>query len=153
MILFFRKLDRILKSTKSSEDGYTLLELLVVLAILALILGIAVPAIIGQFSKAKVETAKIQVSSLAANLEFFYLDVGRYPTDEEGLQVLVDPPANARGWNGPYIRQRSSLMDPWGTPYLYKSSTDEPKFFEVYSLGADGKPGGEGENRDISSNE
>ncbi len=148
MISFYKKNRKVLGN---NQAGYTLLELLVVLSILALILGIAIPTVMNQFGKAKTETARIQVVSLAANLEFFFLDVGRYPSAEEGLRVLIEEPEGVRGWGGPYIRQASSLIDPWGQPYSYRLLLGGPGPFEIFSLGRDQKPGGEGEESDISN--
>ncbi len=139
------------KNKENGEAGYTLLELLVVLAILALILSIATPMVMKQFGKAKSDTARVQVSALATNLEFFFMDVGRYPTVDEGLDALITKPTSAAGWNGPYVARASSLKDPWGAPYGFKRMQGEARSFEIYSLGADAKTGGEGEDRDVSS--
>ena len=129
--------------------GFTLIELLVVLAILGLLIGLVGPRFLGQLGGAKSKTAAIQIHDLEKGLELFKLDVGRFPTNEEGLDALVRQPANARGWNGPYLKGNSVPEDPWGRPYKYSfAGTAEP---EVLSLGADGAPGGEGENADVSS--
>jgi len=133
------------------EDGYTLLELLVVLAILGLVLGVAAPMMMKQFGAAKSKTASIQVRALSSNLEFFMLDVGRYPTEDEGLNALSEKPSGLNTWNGPYVSQSTSLADPWGNIYVYKPRKSELPAFEITSLGADGKVGGEGEDRDISN--
>ena len=138
-------------NTKKST-GYTLLELLVVLAILVLIVGIAAPLVLKQFGNAKTDTAKVQVNALAGNVEFFILDVGRAPTQDEGLGALVKQPSGVTRWRGPYIKKQSQLTDPWGNPYLYRlTSGNSP--FEIVSLGADGEEGGEGEDKDVSSQE
>jgi general secretion pathway protein G len=115
--------------------GFTLVELLVVLAILALLAGIVGPKVLGQLGGAKSKT-----------LELFKLDVGRYPTAEEGLEALVKKPPAAAAWAGPYLKG-SVPVDPWSHPYLYKPGPGGS--IEIMSLGADGQPGGEGENSDI----
>ena len=126
--------------------GFTLVELLVVLAILALLAGIVGPKVLGQLGGAKAKTAAVQISDLEKTLELFKLDVGRYPTAEEGLEALVKKPASATAWSGPYLKGGVPL-DPWSRPYLYKSGPGGT--LEILSLGADGAPGGDGENGDI----
>lgn len=126
--------------------GFTLVELLVVLAILALLAGIVGPRVLGQLGGAKSKAAAVQIADLEKTLELFKLDVGRYPTAEEGLDALVKKPANAASWTGPYLKGGIPL-DPWAHPYVYKPGTGGN--FEILSLGADGAPGGEGENADI----
>ena len=127
-------------------SGFTLVELLVVLAILALLAGIVGPKVLGQLGGAKSKTAAVQIADLEKTLELFKLDVGRYPTAEEGLDALVKKPGNATAWSGPYLKG-GVPMDPWSHPYVYKPGTGGT--FEILSLGADGTPGGEGENGDI----
>ena len=126
--------------------GFTLVELLVVLAILALLAGIVGPKVLGQLGGAKSKTAAVQIADLEKTLELFKLDVGRYPTAEEGLDALVKKPANAASWSGPYLKGGVPL-DPWSHPYVYKPGPGGT--VEIMSLGADGTPGGEGENADI----
>ena len=126
--------------------GFTLVELLVVLAILALLAGIVGPKVLGQLGGAKSKTAAVQISDLEKTLELFKLDVGRYPTAEEGLEALVKKPANATAWSGPYLKG-GVPADPWSHPYVYKPGPGGT--VEITSLGADGTAGGEGENADI----
>jgi general secretion pathway protein G len=136
-----------------NEEGYTLLELLVVLVIITLLIGIAGPQVLRQFSKAKSDTARIEVNRLLTNVEFFQVDVGRFPTEAEGLNALLAAPDGAIGWSGPYVSKSSQLVDPWDNPYEYRVITDTAGRLaaEVVSLGADGAAGGDGENRDVSS--
>lgn len=126
------------------ENGYSLLELLVVIAIMALLATIAVPQLFGYLESAKEGTAKTQIQSLSSALDLYRLDQGDYPTTQQGLAVLVDRPAQTEDWNGPYIRSRDSLTDPWGQPYQYKTPGDHLPF-DLYSYGPDG-PEGPGAN-------
>ncbi len=139
-----------MKPKVMKEDGYTLLELLVVLVILTLIVGLAGPVVLRQFGTAKTNTVKVEVNRLASDLEFFRVDVGRFPTADEGLSALLTQPDGATGWAGPYLPKASQLVDPWGRDYLYRVLTDGDTI-EVRSLGADGAEGGAGENIDVSS--
>ena len=127
--------------------GYTLTEMLVVIAIIGLISAVVIPQTIGQLGKAQSRAAKLQAQSLAAAVEVFSGDNGRLPTDEEGLQVLVVRPTSADNWNGPYIHSKAQLRDPWGHPYRYVASGSA---FTISTLGADNKAGGDGADRDIS---
>lgn len=133
-----------------SSRGFTLLELLVVLMILAIIGLIAVPLIFNQLTKAQTQAAQIQVDQLGTILDLYRLDVGRYPTEAEGLDALIDAPPGVDRWSGPYMKQKESLIDPWGNPYLYRAP-GEHGLYDLYSLGADGAEGGEDENADITS--
>lgn len=127
--------------------GFTLIELLVVLAILALLAGLVGPRVLNQLGGAKSKTATVQIADLEKALELFKLDVGRFPTSEEGLNALVaQPPAVSVGWAGPYLKG-SVPADPWGRAYQYKLNGDGS--VEIVSLGADGAAGGEGENADL----
>lgn len=129
--------------------GFTLLELLVVLAILGLLAGLVGPRVLKQFDNAKTRTATIQIADLDRSLELFKLDVGRFPTAEEGLQALVTKPASANGWNGPYIKG-ALPTDPWSKPYKYNNPASGGGV-EIVTLGADAAPGGDGDSADITS--
>ncbi|MCO5357289.1 type II secretion system major pseudopilin GspG [Acidovorax kalamii] len=132
-------------SANRSSRGFTLIELLVVLAILTLLAGLVGPRVLGQLGGAKAKTAAVQIADLDKSLELFKLDVGRYPTSEEGLEALVKKPGSVNGWNGPYLKG-GVPSDPWNHPYRYANSGGA---IQILSLGADGAPGGDGENADI----
>ena len=134
------------------EAGFTLFELLVVLTIMALIAAIVAPRVIGYLGRAKADVARSQMSNLVTSLELYYLDVGRYPAEEDGLAALVEAPEQdgepIPGWRGPYLRDEAGLIDPWGRPYAYAYDTDANRI-RVISYGRDGEPGGEGEDGDL----
>jgi general secretion pathway protein G len=132
------------------DAGFTLVELLVVLIILGLIAAFAAPQVIKYVGGAKSDSAKIQVERLSSVLDLYRLQVGRYPSDDEGLDALMDAPADASNWDGPYLKKADSLIDPWGRPYLYRFPGEHGDF-DLYTLGADDQEGGEGENRDLTS--
>ena len=136
--------------TVASRAGFTLLELMVVLLILALLATIAAPRITKYLSKAKSQTAHIQVDSLSAAVDAFHVDTGRFPTAAEGLAVLVDPPDSTPAWDGPYIKRRDSLLDPWGDKYHYTFPGKHSEF-DIYTLGSDHREGGDGDARDIGN--
>ena len=131
-----------------AEAGFSLLELLVALVILALIMGIAGPRVIGYMGRAKTQTAEAQVKTLQGALDLFLMDMGRYPTDEEGLAALIVAPAGAAGWSGPYLNEDVLPADPWGRDYLYRAHPDGLRV-SVISLGRDGAEGGTGEDSDV----
>lgn len=131
------------------NKGFTLIELLVVLAILGLLAGLVGPRVLNQLGGAKSQTAVVQISDLEQAAELFKLDVGRFPTTQEGLEALVTKPATANGWNGPYLR-KGLPRDPWGNPYRY-ASPGKRGDIDIYTLGADNAPGGDGENADVGN--
>ncbi|MBT9512312.1 MAG: type II secretion system major pseudopilin GspG [Acidovorax sp.] len=141
----FRNNKNALKIRRSS--GFTLIELLVVLVILTLLAGLVGPKVLDQLGGAKSKTAKIQIAEIEQSLDLFKLDVGRYPTDAEGLRALVERPATAQGWTGSYLK-KGLPTDPWGAAYLYKNPGRNGGA-DVFSLGSDGKPGGDGESADV----
>lgn len=130
--------------------GFTLLELLVVIVIIGLLAAYVGPKYFAQLGKSEVTIAKAQIEAFEKSLDTFRLDVGRYPTTEEGLAALQVAPATAGAkWNGPYMK-KGVPPDPWGNPYQYKAPGSKAEF-EILSLGRDGKPNGTGEDADISS--
>ena len=131
------------------ERGFTLIELLVVLAILGLLAGLVAPRVLDYFSRAKTDTARLQVENLSAALDLFRLDVGRYPTSQEGIVSLAARPAGLGTWRGPYVKGAGVPADPWGRPYQYRMPGTDGRPYDLFSLGADGAPGGEGENTDV----
>ena len=143
--------ERVLKRLRA-EDGYTLTEMLVVIAIIALIAAVLTPQLMGQLSRARAKSAQLQLDTVASAVELFRSDVGRYPTSAEGLSVLLTDPGSVQGWTGPYIKDPKALNDPWNRPILYKVDADGNSFY-VQTLGADGKPGGGGADRDLVSPE
>ena len=130
--------------------GFTLIELLVVLVILGLLAGLAGPRVLGYLNKAKTDTARLQIEELGAGLDLYYLDMGRYPTGEQGLAALVEQPAGVQGWNGPYLKKPTIPDDPWGNEYRYEAPGEHGPY-DLYTLGADAAQGGEGDNRDVVS--
>jgi general secretion pathway protein G len=137
------------KST-SKNQGFTLLELLVVLAILGLLTAVVGPQVMKYLGSSKSQAARIQSKNIAAGLELFKLDFGRYPSAEEGLAALVKAPASDPAWNGPYMPDAAALKDPWGKPYIFKAPGDHGDV-DVYSLGSDGLPNGTGEAKDAGN--
>ncbi len=122
----------------AKRAGFTLVELLVVLAILGLLVGIAVPQLFKYFGRAKEDAANVQIETIASGLDLFLLDIGRYPTEEEGLRALVAPPPNLAHWDGPYLSRPTLLIDPWGRPYAYHVPGHHNAAYDLYSLGPNG---------------
>ncbi len=137
------------KKILDSDSGFTLIELIVVVVIIGLLAGLVLPQFIRQEEKAKLKATRAQIELLGTALDTFRLDIGRYPTTEEGLQALRQKPATLDRWDGPYIKKELP-EDPWGKPYVYKSPGDHGPY-DIISYAADGVPGGEGDNRDITS--
>jgi general secretion pathway protein G len=132
-----------------SQAGFTLIELLVVMVIIGLLAALVAPRFIRQEEKAKLKAARAQIELLATALDTFRLDVGRYPTSDEGLDALRHRPGNVERWDGPYLRKEIPA-DPWGKPYVYRSP-GEAEPYELESYGADSVIGGSGDDADIRS--
>jgi len=132
---------------RAERKGFTLIELLVVLIILGLLASLVGPELFKKVGTSRQKTAAAQMALIETSLKTFKLDVGRYPTTEEGLQSLMVRPEGLTSWDGPYL-EKDVPLDPWGNPYLYVRP-GEKHDFDLRTLGADGKAGGEGEDRDI----
>ncbi|MDT4292289.1 type II secretion system major pseudopilin GspG [Methylomonas sp. MO1] len=139
-----------MKYTLRRHGGFTLLELLVVLGIIAMLAGIVGPQVMKHMGASKTKAARVQIEDLAASLDMYKLDEGRYPTAQQGLAALVERPADAKRWNGPYLRKDKIPQDPWNQDYHYVFPGQHGKF-DLFSYGADEKEGGEGEDQDINS--
>ncbi|SMR83571.1 general secretion pathway protein G [Aliiroseovarius halocynthiae] len=141
----------ILRNTRkmSRKSGMTILEVLIVLTVIALIAAVAGPRLVGYLGRAKTETAALQIKQISNALQLFYIDMGRYPSDAEGLAVLVTRPAGETAWTGPYMETAEALLDPWGRDYIY-AEPGADGVLSVTSLGRDGAPGGTGEDADLS---
>ncbi|GAB6195024.1 type II secretion system major pseudopilin GspG [Lysobacter xanthus] len=140
-------------SRAARQSGFTLLEMIVVLVIIGLIMGLVGPRLFGQAEKAKVQTANTQVKMLGGAVQTLRLDIGRLPTKDEGLKLLVERPAEpkaARMWAGPYLEE-GLPDDPWGNAYQYEPTASGAKAFSLWSYGADAKPGGEGNDADVGN--
>jgi general secretion pathway protein G len=127
-----------------------LVEILVVITIIALIMALVGPRVLNYLSDSKAKAAKIQIESLTSALDLYFLDTGQYPSSSEGLSALVQRPASATGWNGPYLRGNAVPRDPWGKPYAYQSPGQHGPY-DIVSYGADGQQGGTGAAADIAS--
>ena len=139
------------RARQEAQRGFTLLEVLVVLVILGLLAAVvAGPQIFKYLGSAKSEAAKVQVQQIGSALDLYRLEVGRYPTQQESLTALLDAPAGVSRWNGPYMKKKEAIIDPWGRQFLYKAPGDHGDY-DLYTLGADNTQGGDGENQDITS--
>ena len=127
--------------TRDGEAGFTLVEMLVVITIIGLVMALVGPRVLSYLAESKVKTAKIQIQSFEAALDLYYLDNGAYPTGSDGLKALVERPASAIAWNGPYLRVGTVPNDPWGHSYVYKAPGDHaPYEIDSYGAGAIGDP-------------
>lgn len=134
---------------KKKEKGFTLIEVLIVMVILGILAALVGPRMFGKVGKSKQKAAKSQIALFETSLDTYRLDMGRYPTGEEGLKALREKPEGAENWDGPYLAKEIPL-DPWGTPYVYVCPGEHGEY-DIIALGADKKPGGEGEDTDITS--
>lgn len=127
--------DASLRRGKGGEDGFTLVEMLVVITIIGIVMGLVGPRVLGYLGESKVKAAKIQIESFSAALDLYFLDNGAYPSTDEGLGALVRRPGSARAWNGPYLRTAAVPDDPWGHPYVYKAPGGSAPY-EIDSYGS-----------------
>lgn len=121
------------------RPGFSLVEILVVLAIIGLLMGLVGPQVLKVLGDARGKTANVQIHNLGEALDVFYLDAGRYPTPEEGLDALLHRPPEAGGWNGPYVKGAALPKDPWGRPYVYRVPGRNGEPYEITSLGPSGR--------------
>ncbi len=138
------------RSQWRTRNGFTLIELLVVLVILGLLASVVGPSVMKHLGESKSKTAMLQIEELSSALDVYRLETGVYPSTEQGLAALVAAPAGVEQWNGPYLRKKTVRLDPWGNEYHYRYPGDNGPF-DLYTLGADNQPGGDGEGRDVSS--
>lgn len=138
------------RSKRKREAGFTLVELLVVMAILALLASLVAPRVLAYLGTSRTKTAELQIENLTTSLELFKLDTGRYPNTQDGLAALVSKTGNHRNWNGPYLKGAKLPQDPWGSPYRYRYPGRHGEF-DIYSLGADNRQGGKGEDTDVKN--
>ena len=142
---------RVGRTRNGHARGFSLLELLVVLLLLGAFAGIFAPKIFGQAEKAKRNAAKLEIDQIGQGLDLFKLEIGRFPTSQEGLAALVTAPSGVSNWNGPYLKRSTVPKDPWSNEYKYVSPGDQNRPYDIISLGPDGKEGGDGDNKDITS--
>jgi general secretion pathway protein G len=136
------------------QRGFTLIEIMVVMVIIAMLAALVGPRVMNALGGSKVKATRIQIENLANAIDTFHLDVGRYPTQAETLQVLVANPTDRPiiNWRGPYLKKQRVPNDEWGNPFVYLIPSKRPGVpFELTSLGADGKPGGTGDDADLGS--
>ena len=142
-------MNKIMQNKRRKEHGFTLIELLIVMVILGLLAALVGPRMFGKVGKSKQKAAKAQISLFETALDIYRLDVGKYPTTDQGLKVLKVKPEDIEKWDGPYL-PKDIPVDPWGNKYAY-TSPGEHGDYDIISLGADGSPEGEGEDMDIVS--
>ncbi|HJQ74361.1 MAG TPA: type II secretion system major pseudopilin GspG [Gaiellaceae bacterium] len=135
---------------RNARAGFTLIEMMVVMVIIGLLMALVGPRFIRQEEKAKVKAARAQIELLGTALDTFRLDVGRYPSSQEGLAALRQRPFGIDRWDGPYLK-KDVPKDPWDRPYYYRGPGEAGRPYDLYSLGADSSPGGDGDGRDITS--
>ena len=140
-------------SSRRRTSGFTLIEIMIVMVIIAMLAALVGPRVMGSLSSSKVKATKIQIETLANAIDAFHLDTGRYPTQAEGLDVLITNPATTpiKNWRGPYLKKNKIPTDEWNNPLRYEIPSKHGLAFDIYSLGADSKPGGSGDDADIGS--
>lgn len=143
-----KKLGWRIRAFPKHDAGFTLVELLVVLGIIALLMTLVAPQVVRYLSDARTETASVQMKNIESALELYFLDTGQYPPNEMGAKSLIEPPPNSVSWRGPYLKKGSGLLDPWGREFIYRFPGEHGSY-DLYSFGRDGTLGGEGENRDL----
>ena len=139
------------RARPTGMEGYTLIEMLVVLTIISLIVGLIGPRVLNYLGESRAKTARLQIENFGSSLDLFYMDTGRYPTSAEGLAALAQRPSDVEVWNGPYIKGSRIPPDPWGNAYHYRVAGDHLPPYEIMSLGSDGREGGAGTAADISN--
>lgn len=146
--MLFLVSSRRLGLNRTHRRGFTLVELLVVLAILSLLFAVVSPQVMKHLGRAKTQTAKMEVKNYGVVLDMFRIDVGRYPKQEEGLSSLAKKPDGLESWKGPYVEKQTSFIDPWGNAYIYRYPGQHGEY-DLMSYGADEAEGGTGEDEDI----
>lgn len=140
-------------SATRRQRGFTLIEIMIVMVIIAMLAALVGPRVMNALGSSKVKATKIQIETLSNSLDTFHLDTGRYPTQQEGLASLLASPADnpIPNWRGPYLKKNRVPNDEWGHPFVYEIPGKHGLPFDLYSLGEDGKPGGEGDNADLGN--
>lgn len=133
------------------SQGFSLMEIIIVVTIIGLLVAFAANKLFGKQEQVQARLAKTSMIGMSGPLDLYKLDTGRYPNTQEGLRALVTNPGNVSNWNGPYVKNADELKDPWRIDFIYKSPGDAGRAYEITSLGADSKEGGDGANRDINS--
>jgi len=150
MVKHFLMSNRQRSVRRITDQGFTLVEMLVVITIIALIMALVGPRVLNFLGESKVKAAKIQIQSLASALDLYALDAGQYPSSSEGLEALMRRPGGATAWSGPYLKGDVVPKDPWGKPYIYRSPGQHGAY-DILSYGSDGQEGGTGAAADITS--
>lgn len=133
-----RHFSRLARERRPDQGGYTLVEMLVVLAIIGMIVGLVGPRVLNYLADSKVKTAQIQMENITSALDLFYLDAGRYPSSEEGLAALIRRPNDVSAWSGPYLKSTGVPQDPWGHDYIYRAPGQNGPY-DISSMGPDGR--------------
>jgi len=137
------------RATRAHQSGFTLIEIMVVVVVIGLLVAMLAPTVFNKVGQAEQTRISQDLRVIEGALKFYRLDNYRYPTQQQGLQALVDKPTGAERWNGPYLEQLP--LDPWGVPYRYRNPAQQAREFDIYTLGADDAPGGEGGDSDVGN--